>query len=64
MFAALVVTMVIYGIILMVYGAVADPAIFQEKSLGVNIDIWWGAAMLVFGLFMGTLAFRASHRKV
>jgi hypothetical protein len=51
----------IYGIILMLYGAVADAAMFQEKSLGVNIDIWWGAAMLVFGAFMWALAFRASR---
>ena len=53
----------IYGGVLIIYGAVADPAIFVN-SLGVNIDIWWGAAMLVFGLVMWTLAFRASHRKI
>ena len=52
----------IYGVVLLIYGAVADTAMFQEKSLGVNIDIWWGLAMLVFGLFMGALAFRASRR--
>jgi hypothetical protein len=52
----------IYGLILIVYGAVADVSIFQEKSLGVNIDLWWGVAMLVFGAFMGALAYRASHR--
>ena len=52
----------IYGAVLLLYGAVADPSIFQEKSLGVNIDMWWGLAMLVFGLFMGVLAFRASRR--
>ncbi|MCL5742586.1 MAG: hypothetical protein M1541_01475 [Acidobacteria bacterium] len=51
----------VYGIVLMVYGALADAAIFQQKSLGVNIDLWWGLAMLVFGLFMGALAFRASR---
>ena len=51
----------IYGLILLVYGAVADASIFQ-KSLGVNIDLWWGLAMLVFGVFMGALAFRASRR--
>ena len=51
----------IYGAVLIIYGAVADPAIFVN-SLGVNIDIWWGAAMLVFGLFMAILAFRASRR--
>ena len=32
----------IYGVILMIYGVVADASIFQEKSLGVNIDLWWG----------------------
>jgi hypothetical protein len=52
----------IYGIILLVYGAMADASIFQEKSLGVNIDMWWGLAMLVFGIFMGALAYRASRR--
>jgi len=52
----------IYGAILIVYGLVADPAIFASSD-GVNIDIWWGAAMLVFGLIMGLLAFRASRRE-
>ena len=52
-----------YGALLIIYGVVADPAIFVN-SLGVNIDIWWGMAMLAFGLFMGALAFRASHRNV
>jgi hypothetical protein len=51
----------IYGIILILYGVWADPEIFQ-RSLGVNIDVWWGAAMLVFGLFMAGLAWRASRR--
>ncbi len=52
----------IYGVILLVYGAMADFAIFNEKSLGVNIDLWWGLAMLVFGLLMTAFAFRASRR--
>lgn len=52
----------IYGVILVIYGLVADASIFQEKSLGVNIDLWWGLAMLIFGTVMGTLAFRASRR--
>jgi hypothetical protein len=53
----------IYGAVLIIYGAVADLPTFVN-SLGVNIDVWWGAAMLLFGLLMGTLAFRASHRNV
>jgi hypothetical protein len=52
----------IYGALLIIYGLVADPAIFVN-SVGVNIDIWWGLAMLVFGLVMGFLAFRASRRE-
>jgi len=51
----------IYGGILIVYGLVVDPAIFVN-SVGVNIDVWWGGAMLVFGLVMSFLAFRASPR--
>ncbi|MGA2630967.1 MAG: hypothetical protein ABSG54_12240 [Terriglobia bacterium] len=51
----------IYGVIMMVYGALTDPRIFAERSMGVNIDVWWGGAMLVFGLFMGALALRASR---
>ena len=51
----------IYGVVLLLYGAVADASIFREKSLGVNIDLWWGTAMLLFGVFMGALAWRASR---
>jgi hypothetical protein len=51
----------LYGLILIVFGALTDAAIF-ERSLGVNIDLWWGVAMLVFGFFMGGLALRASRR--
>lgn len=51
----------IYGLILVVAGIAADPASY-ERSLGVNINLWWGAAMLVFAAFMGALAFRASRQ--
>ncbi|MBZ5544500.1 MAG: hypothetical protein LAO07_12605 [Acidobacteriia bacterium] len=52
---------VVYGLILIVFGLLTDPAIFA-RSLSVNIDLWWGAAMLIFGLFMGGLALRASRQ--
>ena len=52
----------VYGVIMIAYGALTDPRIFAERSMGVNIDVWWGAAMLVFGLFMGALALRASRQ--
>jgi membrane-bound ClpP family serine protease len=51
----------IYGAILMVFGLATNPEVFQS-SMGVNIDLWWGVAMLVFGLVMGALALRSSRR--
>jgi len=48
----------IIGAILVVYGLVSDPAIYQ-KSLGMNVNLWWGLALLVFGLVMLGFAFRA-----
>jgi len=52
---------VLYGGILILFGATTDPAIF-ERSLGLNIDVAWGTAMLAFGVLMAALAFRASRR--
>ena len=49
-----------YGILLILYGVVADPAIFVS-SMSVNIDLWWGLAMLAFGALMAALASRASR---
>ncbi|HZP00565.1 MAG TPA: hypothetical protein VFD30_09755 [Terriglobia bacterium] len=51
----------IYGAILMVFGLATNPEVFQS-SMGVNIDLWWGVAMLVFGLVMGALALRSSRQ--
>ena len=41
----------ILGALLVVYGFVTDPAIYQ-RSLGININLWWGLVMLVFGASM------------
>jgi len=50
----------IFGAILVVYGIVSNPAIY-EKSLGINVNLWWGIVLLVFGLVMLGFAFRASR---
>jgi hypothetical protein len=51
----------IVGVILLVYGRwIADPAIYL-RSLGFNVDFWWGAVLLAFGLTMLGLARYASH---
>lgn len=50
---------VILGALLMGYGLVSNPAIYQ-RSLGVDINLWWGGALLAFGLAMLGLAWRAA----
>lgn len=34
----------------------------SKHSLGINIDLWWGLVLLVFGIFMLVLAARAARR--
>ena len=41
----------IIGALLVVFGLVSDPAIYQ-RSLGINVNLWWGLVLLVFGLVM------------
>ncbi|HEX3599026.1 MAG TPA: hypothetical protein VHU84_02715 [Lacipirellulaceae bacterium] len=42
----------VIGALLVVYGvAISDQAIY-ERSLGININLWWGAVLLAFGLLM------------
>ena len=48
----------ITGVILVVYGLVSDPALYQ-KSLGINVNLWWGMVLLVFGVVMLVFAQRA-----
>lgn len=50
----------IFGAVLVVYGLVT-PAELYQRSLGINVNLWWGLVLLVFGLVMLWLAVRA-HR--
>lgn len=51
----------LFGMILSVYGLVSDDAIYQ-RSLGINVNLWWGVVLLAFGLAMLGLAYRAYRR--
>jgi hypothetical protein len=51
----------IIGVILTIYGIVSNPAIY-EKSLGINVNFWWGLVLLVFGIVMLGFAYRAQRR--
>ena len=50
---------VLIGALLAGYGLFSDPGIYQ-RSLGVDINLWWGGALLVFGCGMLALAWRAA----
>lgn len=47
----------ILGLLLAGYGAVSDRAIYQ-RSLGFNVNLVWGLALLAFGVFMLVLGRR------
>jgi hypothetical protein len=47
-----------FGLILAGTGFFGGPEL-AAKSLGINMNLWWGLFMLLFGLVMLTLALRA-----
>lgn len=51
----------VIGAILVIYGLVSGSEIYQ-RSLGINVNLWWGLVLLVFGLAMLGLAYRAYRR--
>ena len=51
----------IIGVLLAVFGFASDPAIYQ-RSLGINVNLWWGLVLLVFGLVMLWLVRRGTAR--
>ncbi len=51
-----------YGVLLVIFGAASDPKNY-DRSLHININLWWGIVLLVFGLGMLALALRGRARK-
>jgi drug/metabolite transporter (DMT)-like permease len=55
----------VFGVILVLYALASDQAMYQ-RSLGINVNLWWGIVLLVFGLVMlgfGLLARRPPQRE-
>jgi hypothetical protein len=46
----------VVGAILATYGLVSGPEIYVSHSLGMNVNLWWGIVMVVFGVIMLALA--------
>jgi hypothetical protein len=52
----------IFGAMLTVYGLTSDEAIYG-RSLGINVNLWWGIAVLAFGVGMLAFALRARDKR-
>jgi hypothetical protein len=51
------------GALLAGFGLVADKAIYA-RSLGINVNLWWGLVMMAFGLVMLALMRRSRRKRV
>jgi hypothetical protein len=49
------------GLLLLGFGLLSDPALYRA-SLGVNVNLWWGLAMLVFGALMLASAWAGARK--
>jgi hypothetical protein len=52
----------IIGALMAVFGLVSNPAIYQ-RSLGINVNLWWGLVLLAFGLVMLWLVRRTGRQR-
>jgi hypothetical protein len=47
----------IFGLLLVGYGLLTNGSAIYQRSLGVNVNLWWGLVLLAFGgimLLLGT----------
>jgi multisubunit Na+/H+ antiporter MnhG subunit len=47
------------GALLTGFGLITEKE-FYQKSLGINVDAWWGVVMLIFGVIMFLLGRRGT----
>ena len=52
----------IFGALLVLFGLFTANADMYQRSLGINIDLWWGGVLLIFGLLMAFAARKAKSR--
>ena len=51
-----------FGVLLTLFGLVSDRSIYQ-RSLGINVNLWWGLVLLAFGLVMLAYGIRGQKAK-
>jgi hypothetical protein len=50
------------GLLLAGYGLVSDRAIYRA-SLGINVNLWWGLVLVLFGSAMLGSAWLAARKR-
>ncbi len=55
-------TIGLIGLIILLYGLLGHPDF--SRSDGINIDLWWGLLMVVFGILMTGGGYLSSRRRV
>jgi len=53
-------TIGLIGLIILLYGLLGHPDL--SRSDNINIDLWWGLVMVVFGIIMGGGSYLLSLR--
>jgi len=48
---------IVFGVLLTLFGLFTDRAAY-ERSLFINVNLWWGLVMLLFGGLMLFLAWK------
>jgi hypothetical protein len=50
----------IFGALLAAYGLLSPESTY-ERSLGINVNLWWGLVLFAFGVIMLIMARLAAH---
>lgn len=53
---------VVFGLLLSGFGLISNKGLY-ERSLHVDINLWWGLVLLAFGMAMLALG-RRNHRRL
>lgn len=55
-------TISLIGLVLLLYGLFGDAD--YSRSAGININLWWGLLMFVFGTVMGGGSYLFNKRRI
>jgi hypothetical protein len=51
----------VIGILMIAFGVASNNAIYQ-RSLGINVNLYWGLVLLAFGIIMALLGRRGMKK--